>query len=139
MVVNLGTAATENGVVTLGVNLRVPVTFGEADFHAAMTETMAKADFRESDFHFTEPLYVPADSPLIQKLQRVYETETGEKAELLVIGGGTYAKTMPNVVAFGPIFPGEGCVEHEPDEFIALDSLKKMTEIYASAIVELAQ
>ena len=101
MVVNLGTAATENGVVTLGVNLRVPVTFGEADFHAAMTETMAKADFRESDFHFTEPLYVPADSPLIQKLQRVYETETGEKAELLVIGGGTYAKTMPNVVAFG--------------------------------------
>ena len=138
MVVNLGTAATKDGVVTLGVNLRVPVTFGAEDFHGKMRETMAKADWRESDFHFTEPLYVPADSPLIQKLQKVYERETGNEAFLEVIGGGTYAKTMPNIVAFGPIFPGENCVEHEPDEFIALESLKKMTEIYAAAIVELA-
>ncbi len=138
MVVNLGTAATEGNTVTLGVNLRVPVTFGAADFHDTMTEAMAKAGFRESDFHFTEPLYVPAESPLIQKLRKVYEAETGTPAVLEVIGGGTYAKTMPNIVAFGPIFPGENCVEHEPDEFIALDSLKKMTEIYAAAIVELA-
>ena len=138
MVVNLGTAATKDGVVTLGVNLRVPVTFGAEDFHGKMREAMAKADWRESDFHFTEPLYVPADSPLIQKLQKVYERETGNEAFLEVIGGGTYAKTMPNIVAFGPIFPGENCVEHEPDEFIALESLKKMTEIYAAAMVELA-
>lgn len=138
MVVNLGTAATDGSTVTLGVNLRVPVTFGAADYHDTMTAAMAKAGFRESDFHFTEPLYVPAESPLIRKLQQVYETETGESAFLEVIGGGTYAKTMPNIVAFGPIFPGENCVEHEPDEFIALDSLKKMTEIYAAAIVALA-
>ncbi len=138
MVVNLGTAATEGNTVTLGVNLRVPVTFGAADFHETMKSSMAKAGFRESEFHFTEPLYVPAESPLIQKLQKVYEAETGDEAFLEVIGGGTYAKTMPNIVAFGPIFPGENCVEHEPDEFIALDSLKKMTEIYASAMVELA-
>ena len=68
----------------------------------------------------------------------MYERETGSEAFLEVIGGGTYAKTMPNIVAFGPIFPGENCVEHEPDEFIALESLKKMTEIYAAAMVELA-
>lgn len=138
MVVNLGTAATEGSTVTLGVNLRVPVTFGEADFREKMKNAMAARGFRESDFHFTPPLYVPADSPLIQTLQRVYEMETGNEAFLEVIGGGTYAKTMPNIVAFGPIFPGEACVEHEPDEFIALDSLQKMTEIYASAIVALA-
>lgn len=138
MVVNLGTAKTEGKTVTLGVNLRVPVTFFENDFHASMTAAMAAAGFRESGFHFTDPLYIPAESPLIQKLQKVYEAETGNPAFLEVIGGGTYAKTMPNIVAFGPIFPGENCVEHEPDEFIALDSLKKMTEIYASAIVELA-
>ena len=68
----------------------------------------------------------------------MYEAETGNEAFLEVIGGGTYAKTMPNIVAFGPIFPGENCVEHEPDEFIALESLQKMTEIYAAAMVELA-
>ena len=138
MVVNLGTAETRGQTVTLGVNLRVPVTFAECDFHARMTAAMAEDGFRESDFRFTPPLYIPADKPLIQRLQRVFEAETGMPAQLLVIGGGTYAKTMPNIVAFGPIFPGENCVEHEPDEFVALDSLKKMTEIYAAAIVELA-
>jgi acetylornithine deacetylase/succinyl-diaminopimelate desuccinylase-like protein len=29
-------------------------------------------------------------------------------------------------------------VEHEPEEFISLTSFRKMTEIYAKAIVELA-
>ena len=25
----------------------------------------------------------------------------------MAIGGGTYARAMPNIVAFGPVFPGE--------------------------------
>ena len=77
-------------------------------------------------------------TPLIRALQEVYAAETGDEPTLLAIGGGTYAKTMPNIVAFGPIFPGEPAVEHEPDEFIALDSLRRCTEIYAAAILALA-
>ena len=34
------------------------------------------------------------------------------------IGGGTYAKAIPNIVAFGPIFPGDEVRDHKPDEFI---------------------
>ena len=94
--------------------------------------------FRETDSSFTPPLYIPADTPLIRTLQKVYADETGDEPTLLAIGGGTYAKTMPNIVAFGPIFPGEPAVEHEPDEYIALDSLRRCTEIYAAAIKKLA-
>lgn len=138
MVVNLGTAETRDGLVTIGVNLRVPVTFGEKDFHRRLTSTMGGQGFYEKTFHFTPPLYIPADAPLIQILRKVYEEETGLDGTPECIGGGTYAKTMPNIVAFGPIFPGEPCVEHEPEEFISLTSFQKMTEIYAKAIVELA-
>lgn len=138
MTVNLGTAALEGRTLTLGANLRAPVTYAEEDFHPTMTAAMAKAGFAETDSEFTPPLYVPADTPLIRTLQAVYAAETGDEPELIAIGGGTYAKTMPNIVAFGPIFPGEPAVEHEPDEFIALDSLRRCTEIYAAAILALA-
>ena len=138
MVVNLGTAETTDGLVTLGVNLRVPVTFGKKDFHRKLTTLMGSQGFYEKSFSFTPPLYIPADTPLIQTLKRVYEEETGLPGKPICIGGGTYAKTMPNIVAFGPIFPNEPCVEHEPEEFISLTSFRKMTEIYAKAIIELA-
>ena len=45
------------------------------------------------------------DSFLIKTLQKVYEEATGEKAELLSIGGGTYARSLKEGVAFGPLFP----------------------------------
>ena len=138
MTVNLGTAAMDGRTLTLGANLRVPVTFDESGFHPTMTAAMAEAGFREMDSGFTPPLYVPAETPLIRALQEVYADETGDEPTLLAIGGGTYAKTMPNIVAFGPIFPGEPAVEHEPDEYITLESLRRCTEIYAAAIKKLA-
>lgn len=138
MVVNLGTARTENGVATLCVNLRCPVTFGEADFHPALTAAMAAGGFAEAAFRYEDALYMPPETPLIQTLQAVYEQQTGQKAELLCIGGGTYAKSMPNTVAFGPVFPDEPCTEHEPDEYITLENLRRCTEIFAAAMVALA-
>ena len=38
---------------------------------------------------------------------KVYNDQTGENRQPIAIGGGTYAKKMPNIVAFGPIFPGK--------------------------------
>ena len=55
------------------------------------------------------------------------------------IGGGTYAKAIPNVVAFGPIFPGDEVREHKPDEFIEIDKLMKNAQIIAEAMYQLAK
>lgn len=84
-------------------------------------------------------LYVPADTEFIKKLQKVYEEKMGEKAELIAIGGGTYAKAMENIVAFGPVFRGQPKVEHQPDEYIEIDSLIKNVQIMGAAIYELAK
>ena len=64
---------------------------------------------------------MPPESELIRRLSKVYEEQTGEKAELKSIGGGTYAKSMPNLVAFGPIFPGDEVREHKPDEYMEIE------------------
>lgn len=85
------------------------------------------------------PLYFPKDHEVIKTLSRVYEENTGNKAELLSIGGGTYAKEMPNIVAFGPIFPGEPDLDHQANEYMKIDDLIKNSQIYAHAMYELAK
>ena len=84
------------------------------------------------------PLWMPPESELIRRLQKVYREKTGQEPSLLSMGGGTYAKALPNTVAFGPRFPGEPDVVHKADEYIALDSFLRTVRIMAAAMVELA-
>lgn len=86
----------------------------------------------------SKPHYVDGDDPFIRTLQDAYEIQTGEKAELLAIGGGTYARVMEKGVAFGMLFPGEKDVAHQLDEFVDINNLVKATAIYAEAICQLA-
>mgnify|MGYP002231501131 CR=1 FL=1 len=53
------------------------------------------------------------------------------------LGGGTYAKSMPNCVAFGCEFKDEDNAIHGNNENIKIDSLLKSTEIFAKAIYDL--
>lgn len=64
-----------------------------------------------------EPIYIPADDPLIKTLMDIYEAHTGDtESKPLVIGGGTYARAIPNTVAFGARFPDEIELGHQKDE-----------------------
>jgi len=91
------------------------------------------------NFQDQKPLYFDDKHPLIKSLQKVYKEQTGKEPELLAIGGGTYAKEMPNMVAFGPLFPGEPDVIHKKDEYIELENLMLNAKIYGHAIYELAK
>lgn len=84
-------------------------------------------------------LYVPKDSELVSKLVKVYEAQTGDKREPIAIGGGTYAKEFPNMVAFGPVFPGEPDVIHQPNERVAVEQLIRAAQVTAAAMYELAK
>jgi succinyl-diaminopimelate desuccinylase len=124
-----------------GLNLRYPVTNN-------MEETKGKLEafIKERNLNFTianfsdsKPHHVDEGHILIQTLKKVYEEQTGEKAELLAIGGGTYARSLANGVAFGPLFPGREDIAHQKDEYIYIEDLLKAAAIYAQAIYELAK
>ena len=66
-------------------------------------------------------LYVPKDSELVTKLMKVYKEETGRDDQPMAIGGGTYAKHFPNMVAFGPMFPEDEQTIHQPNERVEID------------------
>ena len=56
----------------------------------------------------------------------------------LVIGGGTYARSAKNVIAYGALFPGDPDLMHQKNECISVERLIQMTKIYAEAIYKLA-
>lgn len=127
----------DKGVVTL--NLRYPVTKTLDDMMKPLNKMLEGTGIAIEDFSHQAPLYFSPDHPLIQTLAKVYNEQTGKEAELISIGGGTYAKEMPNTVAFGPTFPGEPSAIHQPNEYIEVEDLINITKIYAYSLYELAK
>lgn len=136
---NVGFINMDESKVSVMLNLRYPVTFKLEDMMNPFNARLEGTGIRVEDFGHQKPLYFPEDHPLIKTLQRVYTEQTGLKANLLAIGGGTYAKEMPNIVAFGPIFPGKPDLDHQANEYIEVDDLVLNAKIYAHAIYELAK
>lgn len=139
LVVNLGMLRYDDQNVRITLNIRYPVTMRLSDFSGTLFGAMSVGGFSQISFSHMLPLYYPPKSPLVSTLCRVYAEQTGENLPPFCIGGGTYAKTMPNVVAFGAAFPDDPQVEHQPDEFVQIDHLMKSACIMAHAMVALAQ
>lgn len=124
---------------SIGFTMRYPVTFDWEKGKERLTAKLLKFQWRVESFSNSMPHHVDQDSFLVQTLQKVYEKETGEKAELLSIGGGTYARSLKAGVAFGPLFPGSEDIAHQKDEYIEIEDMLKAAAIYAHAIYELAR
>ncbi|WP_297131045.1 Sapep family Mn(2+)-dependent dipeptidase [Terrisporobacter sp.] len=85
------------------------------------------------------PVYFDKDSKLVRGLQKAYEEVTGLDGTPVTTNGGTYAKVMPNIVPFGPSFPGQKGIAHNPDEYMDIDDIILNAKIFANAIYELAK
>lgn len=139
LTLNVGTINMDDNRVSVGFNIRYPVTFKYEQWINTFSDKLNKHEMVIENMTHQPPLYFPPDHPLIRTLSKVYEEQTGKKAELLAIGGGTYAKEMPNIVAFGPIFPGKPDLDHQTNEYIEIDDLILNAKIYANAIYSLAK
>lgn len=128
---------SSRGEGMIGFSMRYPVTY---DWEANKLKLEQQLpDFTVVTNSHSTPHYVDSDSFLIQTLKRVYEEETGDQADLLSIGGGTYARSLKEGVAFGPLFPGSEDIAHQKDEYIDIDDMLRAAAIYAHAIYELAK
>ena len=123
----------------IGLNMRYPVTFDIEEGKKKIEAVLDEKGLQLENFTDSKPTYVKKDDPLIKTLQKVYEEQTGEKADLLAIGGGTYSRALDKGVAFGAMFPGREDVMHQKDEYAIVEDLFKASAIYAQAIYELAK
>lgn len=83
-------------------------------------------------------VFVSKERPFLRILAEAYEDVSGLKNEFTLAYGGSYAKAMPNVVSWAPLFPGEEDTCHEPNEYIDLENLRKSTKIFAESIMKIS-
>jgi succinyl-diaminopimelate desuccinylase len=107
-----------------------------AKFNAAQGSALV-VDAEKSYFS-DEPLSFDPEAKIVKRLMRVYETATGEKAKPAISGGGTYAKRLPNAIAFGMWFPGKPYPGHDVDEKIAIVDLHRGARVLIHALVDIA-
>lgn len=138
LTVNLGVLRCDGETLEVKLNYRYPVTKTFEDCGPQVLAAFEAAGFRKTAGTYKDKLYMPPEHPLVKKLLGVYTACTGETAEPKSIGGGTYAKMIPNVLAFGPIFPGDEVREHKPDEFMELSRLLDNANILAEAMYAIA-
>ncbi|WP_390406951.1 Sapep family Mn(2+)-dependent dipeptidase [Lacticaseibacillus jixiensis] len=121
----------------LDLSMRYPVTMTQemllADLHQhlpAHTQVEVKREVPR--------LYRDPDQPEIQIMSQVYGEVTGLANHPVSTTGITYARAMPNIVAFGPSFPGQRGIAHKGDEWLKISDWLTMMTIDYHAMARLA-
>jgi succinyl-diaminopimelate desuccinylase len=78
------------------------------------------------------------NAKLIKRLLDDYARATGKREKPAISGGGTYAKRLPNAIAFGMWFPGKPYPGHDVDEKISVEDLQRGTRVLIYALVDIA-
>ena len=120
------------------LDIRIPVLANKEQLVIDLTEKAAAYGLTYEEFDYVGSLYVPLDSQLVSTLMAAYQEKTGDLTPAVSSGGATFARTMPNCVAFGACFPTTPQTEHQANECTPLEDLYKAMDIYAEAIYRLA-
>lgn len=128
----------EKNKVHLTLSIRYPVSVTEENILVELKQHLPM-DSQLQIIRKMPATSFPLDHPMLKIMQEVYEECTGMDGTPVTTTGATYARTMPNIVAFGPSFPGQKGIAHNKDEYMDLADLMKNMEIYAVTMAELAK
>jgi predicted dipeptidase len=144
--VNVATVApVDDAKLRLTINLRriPPMTHEQIRAHLtrqveAFVSERGVPPFEIGGYFDDEPFSVSPDARLVRRLMAAYEKSTGQTAPPAISGGGTYAKRLPNAVAFGMWFPGSPYPGHDVDERVPLTDLHRGVGVLLEALDDLA-
>lgn len=138
---NVGIVKADEKAAQLTINVRMPLECDDEQFYSSIMPVADKWNLGVVKVEFKKSHHVPKDSHLVTTLMDVYREATGDlDIQPQTMGGATYARSMPNAVAFGagfPDAPARGA--HQANESASVDELMRAAHIYGEAIYRLAE
>lgn len=138
LTLNMGVMRWDENGFKVTFDLRCPTTLSPEGIKKALCDAMDHTGGALTSFTFKAGYCIPDDAEIVTKLLQVFKDRTGESLPPKRIGGGTYARTLPNAVSFGP--EGYLCPSsaHVANEYITVEQLMFNAKILADAILALA-
>ncbi len=135
LTMNLGKIYMQNNEIHVTMDFRLPICCTPDRVQEALFKKL-RPDSIVVD-KYSPNLYVPADSKFVRCLLKCYSSVTGDKRGPDKTGGGTYARSLKNAIAYGPTFPGTKTNIHNANECIPVKHLEMLYEIYVKTIAML--
>ena len=135
---------------SLVIDIRCPVTYKMSDIVAKLSSTAEAYGLTVEVMNQMDPLYKSKDLPQIALLTEIWKSNmpsySGYKPEYLseytepiAIGGGTYARHMPNTIAFGIQAPWQEDQCHQANECRELSDFETDIQVMTEAIKGLSE
>lgn len=139
----------EDNKASLLYNIRYSITADSDKIREGLAAASAKGGCDFVTIADSKPNYFPRERKVVDVLTDVFNDLTGLKTEPYVMGGGTYARKIPNAVAYGlggvpkregaPVLvmeKGHGGA-HEPDEMLDLQNQIDAMKVFTMAVLTL--
>lgn len=138
LVINPYSLKEKKGKLGISVVFRYPISYKHEDIITIIKGILNEGYEIEVNRRMDSVCF-DKDHILLKELQKSYEDVTGQDGTPVTTTGGTYAKVFPNIVAFGPSFPGQKGIAHNRDEYMDISDLMLNTEIFTNALYNLAK
>ena len=140
LTMNLAILDIKDDYFSMTIDYRLPKDCLKDTIVSNINSIIKDYNFNLEILEFMPVHYVDKGSFLVKTLLNAYRKNTNDyETEPMVIGGGTYAKSFNNSVAFGTKFPHEEEVCHIDNEYVDINSLKLNIKILIDAIKELTK
>ncbi|MHC1735889.1 MAG: Sapep family Mn(2+)-dependent dipeptidase [Erysipelotrichaceae bacterium] len=137
LTLNLGVLRINKGELYAEIDCRYPIECDSHDLTRRLQDRLIGLDL--SLDYDAKPILNDENNPMIKLLLKRYAQWSKDATSRPIISGGvTYSKVIRNCVAFGPHRQDESSLAHQADECIDLHDLKKLVEVYAGAMLDLA-
>ena len=148
LTVNAGIIRVDGDETVLDIDIRFPVSFRAGQVTDAIRAALASSAAELTDVSCSEPYYIDPMSPVVTALMDVYKEITGDaEAKPYAMGGGTYSRTVPNAITFGPGMGARGHRQdflpeghggaHSPDEVLNIEDWLTGFRIYLESFWKL--
>lgn len=128
--VNMAKVIINDKEAKIFFDLRIPNTSNKEEIESLLIDILKEYDLELEHYDFLPGVYVPKDSKVVKDLIESFFRVTGKKEEPIASGGATYARSMPNIVAYGPYFEDSPMTEHQYNEYARWEDFIKAYDIY---------
>lgn len=137
----------EGGHLVIGFISKYPITKNDFPFEERAGKAAEARGFSLKVTRLGKANYFEPDRQVVKRLTEVSNEVLDRQDGPFVMSGGTYARKLPNALAFGTgmplpkapdgmFRPGHGDY-HQPDESIALVRMEKALEVYICGLLEI--